>query len=244
MPELGTTKQQRLNSVDADFQTRYVAAEQAYGAGDFQTAQAITSELLAELEPLLEAAEERDAALAWQAFVALLAGHIQLYGLQQTDQARAFYNLVLSSHPPDTLQELAEQGLERLAEQTTTQTIQTAELETAQTSLIRDPFLSAPSGLTNTPDFQAQTTATPWLDTSPPEVTGIAPDLSSESVSPPLSLPAEGKHLEEKILEKGEHPDEAAILESATNKPELICSTPIPEGLLQKLKAGRLRVDL
>ena len=85
MPELGTTKQQRLNSVDADFQTRYVAAEQAYGAGDFQTAQAITSELMAELEPLLEAAEERDAALAWQAFVALLAGHIQLYGLQQTD---------------------------------------------------------------------------------------------------------------------------------------------------------------
>ena len=244
MPELGTTKQQRLNSVDADFQTRYVAAEQAYGAGDFQTAQAITSELMAELEPLLEAAEERDAALAWQAFVALLAGHIQLYGLQQTDQARAFYNLVLNSHPPDTLQELAEQGLERLAEQTTTQTIQTAEPETAQTSLIRDPFLSAPSDLTNAPDFQAQTTATPWLDTSSPDVKGRAPDLISEPGGPPLPLPEEEKHLEEKILGKGENPDEEAILESATNKPELISSTPTPEGLLQKLKAGRLRVDL
>lgn len=244
MPELGTTNQQRLNSVDADFQTRYVAAEQAYGAGDFQTAQTITSELLAELEPLLEAAEEHDAALAWQAFVALLAGHIQLYGLQQTDQARAFYNLVLRSHPPDTLQELAEQGLERLAEQSTTQTIQTAESETAQTSLIIDPFLSAPLDLTNASDFQAQTTATPWLDNSSPEVTGIAPDLSFEPVGAPLSLPEEEKHLEEKILEKGGNSDEAVILESATNKPEFTCSTPISEGLLQKLKAGRLRVDL
>ena len=223
MPELGTTKQQRLNSVDADFQTRYVAAEQAYGAGDFQTAQAITSELMAELEPLLEAAEERDAALAWQAFVALLAGHIQLYGLQQTDQARAFYNLVLNSHPPDTLQELAEQGLERLAEQTTTQTIHTAEPETAQTSLIRDPFLSPAHNNSSRIAADANESAAPWLQSS----TAAQPALTTSGWIQDLELNPESTEIqplpEKEVAESG---------------------SPAPEDLQKRLLSGRLRVEL
>ena len=100
--------------MDGDFQSNYLAAEQAYGAGDFETAQSITVELLNQLEPLPEEGAERDAVLAWRAFVALLAGHIDLYGFQAPDQAESHYQLVLASHPQDTLRELAEQGLERI----------------------------------------------------------------------------------------------------------------------------------
>ena len=208
--------------MDGDFQTRYVAAEQAYAAGDFQTAQAITSALLAELEPLKEAAEERDAALAWQAFVALLAGHIHLYGLQQPDQAHAFYSLVLSSHPPDTLQQLAEQGLERLAEQTTAPIP-----EQAQGSLISDPFLAASSQSSESSQStkaaipQPQTTATPWLDLTPEPVT--QPDETVDAVETAAEDP---------------------IPDASANVPETNSSPPVPEGLLQKLEAGRLRVTL
>ena len=205
--------------MDGDFQTRYVAAEQAYAAGDFQTAQAITSALLTELEPLKEAAEERDAALAWQAFVALLAGHIHLYGLQQPDQAHAFYSLVLSSHPPDTLQQLAEQGLERRAEQTTAPIP-----EQAQGSLISDPFLAASSQSSQSTEAaipQPQTTATPWLDLTPEPVT--QPDATVDAVETAAEEP---------------------IPDSAPNNPETNSSPPVPEGLLQKLEAGRLRVTL
>ena len=210
--------------MDADFQTRYVAAEQAYGAGDFQTAQTITSELLAELEPLLEAAEERDAALAWQAFVALLAGHIQLYGLQQTEQARAFYNLVLSSHPPDTLQELAEQGLERLAEQTTTQTIQTVESETAQTSLISDPFLSPTHNNSSGIATDTNESAAPWLE----DPTATQSVLTANGWIQNLELDTDTTELQEPLPEK-------EVAESGS---------PTLEDLQKRLLSGRLRVEL
>lgn len=205
--------------MDGDFQTRYVAAEQAYAAGDFQTAQTITSALLAELELSTEAAEERDAALAWQAFVALLAGHIHLYGLQQPDQAHAFYSLVLSSHPPETLQQLAEQGLERLAEQTTAPIP-----EQDQGSLISDPFLAASSESLQSTEAaipQPQTTATPWLDLTPEPVT--QPDETIDAVETAAEDP---------------------IPDASANVPETNSSPPVPEGLLQKLEAGRLRVTL
>ena len=99
--------------MDGDFQSNYLAAEQAYGAGDFEAARNITLELLSQLEPVPEDGAERDAVLAWRAFVALLAGHIDLYGFQNPADAQGFYELVLASNPQDTLRELAEQGLER-----------------------------------------------------------------------------------------------------------------------------------
>ena len=235
MPELGTTRPQGLNSVDGDFQTRYVAAEQAYGAGDFQTAQAITSALLAELVPLPDATEERHAALAWQAFVALLAGHIHLYGLQQPDQAHGLYSLVLSSHPPDTLRQLAEQGLERLAEQNSTPTVSTAQPEPAptQASLISDPFLAASSSeATQAGIPQAQTTATPWLDRTPEPVNKPEPVVEKDPLPDPATIQDEAI-AEEPFAEAPE-----------PNVPEANSSPPVAEGLLQKLKAGRLRVDL
>jgi len=239
VPELGTTRPQGLNSVDGDFQTRYVAAEQAYGAGDFQTAQAITSALLAELDPLPDATEERHAALAWQAFVALLAGHIHLYGLQQPDQAHGLYSLVLSSHPPDTLRQLAEQGLERLAEQTTATADPTAQPEPAptQASLISDPFLAASSSeATQAGISQAQTTATPWLELTPEPVTQPEPVVEQDPLPDPATIQDEA-FTEEPITD-------AAAEAPEPNVPEANSSPPVPEGLLQKLKAGRLRVDL
>ena len=146
-----------------DFQARYVAAEQAYGAGDFEGAKAITSTLLAELDPLPEGLEERNAVLAWRSFVALLAGHIHLYGLGESDRAREHYALVLASNPPNTLQELAEQGLERLAERGATAT-----LDTTQGSLISDPFLQSKRENLEVDPTHAVTTAAPWLEQNSP----------------------------------------------------------------------------
>ena len=50
--------------MDGDFQSNYLAAEQAYGAGDFETAQSITVELLNQPEPIPDEGAERDAVLA------------------------------------------------------------------------------------------------------------------------------------------------------------------------------------
>ena len=238
--------------MDGDFQTRYVAAEQAYGAGDFEAAQTITNALLAELEPLPKSAEERDAALAWQAFVALLAGHIHLYGLQQPDQAHGFYSLVLSSHPPDTLRQLAEQGLERLTEQNSTPTVSTAqpEPEPAQASLISDPFLVASSESTQAAIPQAQTTATPWLDLTPEPVTQPEAVVEVETLSEQTGLKASTAVSAEEVVDEKETTmeekpiAEEAFADAAADVPDTNSSPPVPEGLLQRLEAGRLRVDL
>ena len=71
-------------------------------------------ELLNQLEPIPDEGAERDAVLTWRAFVALLTGHIDLYRFQAPDQAARHYQLVLASHPQDTLREPAAQGLERI----------------------------------------------------------------------------------------------------------------------------------
>ena len=143
--------------MDGDFQSNYLAAEQAYGAGDFETAQSITVELLNQLEPIPDEGAERDAVLAWRAFVALLAGHIDLYGFQAPDQAERHYQLVLASHPQDTLRELAEQGLERIRSGRESVTRSTQATEPAEDrfmaslaimgslSLVADPFINAAS---------------------------------------------------------------------------------------------------
>ena len=161
--------------MDADFQTHYLLAEEAYGAGDFQKARRISYELLNQLESMLDSEQEQEALLAWRACVALLAGHIELYGFQDPAQAKHFYELVLASKPQDTLQELAEQGLERTRsdQESVTGTEPMAdpvegpstesEAATASLTLIADPFLSAASRPVNSVETTVVTTAMPWL---------------------------------------------------------------------------------
>ena len=119
----------------------------------------------------------------------------------------------------DHLPELAEQGLERLAEQTTAPIP-----EQAQGSLISDPFLAASSQSSQSSEAaipQPQTTATPWLDLTPEPVT--QPDETVVAVETAAEDP---------------------IPDASANVPETNSSPPVPEGLLQKLEAGRLRVTL
>ena len=97
--KLGTTRTSRLTPVDGDFQQQYLAAEKAYGAGNYEAAQSICERLLGQLE-LQQQGPEQEAMLAWRAFVALLMGHILLYGMNDIQQAQHHYNLVLDSQPP------------------------------------------------------------------------------------------------------------------------------------------------
>ncbi|MGC6482900.1 MAG: hypothetical protein ACON4T_04980 [Synechococcus sp.] len=100
--------------MDLDVQQRYLDAEQAYGEGDFAQAESIASTLLAHLEESSSAEEaEEEVRLAWRAFVTLLLGHIHFHGLNQPEQGLTHYKLALDSQPPDTLRDLAEQGVER-----------------------------------------------------------------------------------------------------------------------------------
>ncbi len=131
--------------MDGDFENQYLAAEKAYGAGDFETAAAISATLLSQLESLPESGAERDALLAWRAFVALLMGHIQLYGLENLQQAAHHYTLVLDSQPEITLRELAEQGLDRCESELQRQPTPTQSEEAVPSPAAEDP--EAPQAL-------------------------------------------------------------------------------------------------
>ena len=162
--------------MDGDFQQHYQAAERAYGAGQYDEAHRIATMLLDQLGATPEEPEERAAVLGWRAFVALLLGHIELYGLDHPSQASRFYQTVLDSQPHDTLGELAQQGLTRasaMAEATPEPSASTPEQEakaplndaTTTPEILRDPFLpdQPVSGQGPTPS-QPQTVAMPWLD--------------------------------------------------------------------------------
>lgn len=173
--------------MDANFQEQYVAAEQAYSASEFDKADDLARPLLGELEPLPASGAERDATLAWRAFVALLLGHIHLYGKDDASQSAEFYRLVLASEPPDTLRELAQQGLSEAlerspvidvavsapaAEELASSPFGKVTSEPASSDLIRDPFLNATSthtlqdehGTTYKPAAEAIETAMPWME--------------------------------------------------------------------------------
>ena len=154
--------------MDEDFQQRYQAAERAYSAGQYDEAHEIASALLDQLSGTAKNPEEEKALLGWRAFVALLLGHIELYGLEQPSQASTFFQTVLDSQPHDTLRELAQQGLKRAAEMA----------ETAPAEILRDPFL--PEQPVNGQEQTAsthQSSAMPWLDQmqeASPEPTPVA----------------------------------------------------------------------
>ncbi len=181
--------------MDADFQEQYVAAEQAYSASEFDKAEDLARPLLGKLEPLPASGAERDATLAWRAFVALLLGHIHLYGKDDVSQSAEFYRLVLASEPPDTLRELAQQGLNEslerspvidvavsapaAAEEPASVPFQKQSSQPASDVLIRDPFLNTSSTpaagdqraaaekpAAEKPAAQPVETAMPWLKTN------------------------------------------------------------------------------
>lgn len=182
--------------MDADFQEQYVAAEQAYSASEFDKADDLARPLLGKLEPLPASGAERDATLAWRAFVALLLGHIHLYGKDDVGQSAEFYRLVLASEPPDTLRELAQQGLNESLERSPVIDVavsapaaaeeepasvpfQNQSSQPASDALIRDPFLNASSTpaagdqraaaekpAAEKPAAQPVETAMPWLKTN------------------------------------------------------------------------------
>ena len=149
---LSTTPDRRYNgenhspTVDGDFQQHYQAAERAYGAGQYDEAHRIATMLLDQLGATPDDPEERAAVLGWRAFVALLLGHIELYGLDHPSQASRFYQTVLDSQPHDTLGELAQQGLTRasaMAEATPEPSASTPEPEATAPSTTQQPPLKS-----------------------------------------------------------------------------------------------------
>ena len=166
--------------MDSDVQQHYLAAEQAYGDGDFAQAESIANTLLTQLEAASGTEAEEEARLAWRAFVALLLGHIHFHGLNQPEQALVHYQLALQSQPPDTQRDLAEQGVERCEAQITATTpapnppyepSAAAAEDPAPApiashdpglALIRDPFLGSAAASPSAPVVTTPS-ATPWL---------------------------------------------------------------------------------
>ena len=185
--------------MDADFQTHYLLAEEAYGAGDFQKARRISYELLNQLESMLDSEQEQEALLAWRACVALLAGHVELYGFQDPAQAKHFYELVLASKPQDTLQELAEQGLERtrsdqesvIGSEQLTDPVESPDTEpvptTTSLALIADPFLSEAAAAENPVQPAVTSTARPSSTSTETSAGETIPGSSTRNTYEPSS---------------------------------------------------------
>ena len=147
--------------MDGDFQQQYQDAERAYSEGDYTEAQRLASDLLEQLVDQPQDPDAQAAVLGWRAFVALLLGHIELYGHDNPRQAAGYYEQVLASQPQDTLAELAQQGLER-SRQSNTAPSQATRSRQPLPEMLRDPFLT---------DQQAgsKATAMPWLEPTNPE---------------------------------------------------------------------------
>ena len=149
--------------MDGDFQQQYQDAERAYSEGDYTEAQRLASNLLDQLVDQPQDVDAQAAVLGWRAFVALLLGHIELYGHDNPSQAAGYYEQVLASQPQDTLVELAQQGLER-SRQSNTAPSQRKTAHQPLPEMLRDPFLTdQPTG--------SKATAIPWLESSTPEPT-------------------------------------------------------------------------
>ena len=92
--------------MDDDFQARYVATRAITVQDEFEAIKAITSELMAELDPLLEEPFRKDAALAWQAFV-FARDPIQPMAYKISRSSSILQPGVNAINPIDTLQELS-----------------------------------------------------------------------------------------------------------------------------------------
>ena len=228
--------------MDSDFQAHYLTAEQAYGVGDFRTAQSITVDLLSQLDGTAETNTDRDALLAWRAFVALLAGNIHLYGLNEPDRARGFYELVLASNPQDTLKDLAEQGLERIQTRRGhgDEVVDPAPATSPpRCTLIQDPFLAQPSaggftaGLGSQHDA-SQASATPWLDGPAATARDITATQAQNPVStaPVAIKEAMAKEVETDAVAEAEadaEPSPAVQVQADPEPEEVIEAEVIPE---------------
>ncbi|KZR90184.1 hypothetical protein [Synechococcus sp. MIT S9508] len=249
--------------MDGDFQSNYLAAEEAYGTGDFETAQSITVELLNQLEPIPDEGAERDAVLAWRAFVALLAGHIDLYGFQAPDQAERHYQLVLASHPQDTLRELAEQGLERIRsgrESVTRSTQATDPTEDrfmaslaikGSLALVADPFINEASPAVDSVEPSVVTTAMPWLNNDKQSDDGHDQTLSIEINAVAAPEPeTEPQPISEQEPEPGSEPEPGGELGQETTTEALTQATKtkadpeISDTTRKRLREGRIVVKL
>ena len=73
--------------MDGDFQQQYQNAERAYGLGDYAESHRLACGLLEQLVDQPQDPEAQAAVLGWRAFVALLLGHIELYGHNNPSQA-------------------------------------------------------------------------------------------------------------------------------------------------------------
>ena len=238
--------------MDADFQEQYVAAEQAYSASEFDKADELARPLLGQLESLPASGAEREATLAWRAFVALLLGHIHLYGKDDVSQSAEFYRLVLASEPPDTLRELAQQGLgealERspvidvavsapAAEELASISFGKVTREPASSDLIRDPFLNATSTRTaaDKPATETIETAMPWLKA----------EMDQPKVSQQLGLQQQLglEHPRElnSSQEQAEHPVNLEHAPEQASTPSLARTFDTDP---KRLEAGLLRVNL
>ena len=203
--------------MDGDFQQQYQNAERAYGLGDYAESHRLASGLLEQLVEQPQDPEAQAAVLGWRAFVALLLGHIELYGHNNPAQAAKFYQQVLMSQPQETLAELAQQGLERSlqcssvtsqpephseqeptpADASAREPSQTTTAQQPLPEMLRDPFLKdqpVTSGAQNSSITRAtataRATAMPWLESTTPEPTlAASPDPTPEPTPEPSPQP-------------------------------------------------------
>ncbi|MGB4533751.1 MAG: hypothetical protein WBI13_07665 [Synechococcus sp.] len=245
--------------MDADFQEQYVAAEQAYSASEFDKADDLARPLLEQLEPLPASGAERDATLAWRAFVALLLGHIHLYGKDDASQSAEFYRLVLASEPPDTLRELAQQGLSEALERSPVIDVAVSapaaeELasipfgkvtsEPASSDLIRDPFLNATSTRTakakrtaaDNPATETIETAMPWLKAEMDQ-----PKVSQQELGLEQQVGLQQPRELNSSQEQAEHPVNLEHAPEQASTPSLARTFDTDP---KRLEAGLLRVNL
>ena len=233
--------------MDGDFQQHYQDAERAYGEGDYAEAHRLASGLLEQLVDQPEDADAQAAVLGWRAFVALLLGHIELYGKDNPQQAAGYYEQVLASQPHDTLAELAQQGLER-SRQGSSAASQPEASPAPEPSpaadpppdLLRDPFLK------HQPEASAssKTTAMPWLESTPNRTPATTPPPPPEP--PPQPEPEPEPEAEPEL--ESEPPEEIPILEAELVPKPTVEPTPEPDSVeedpLQVLAGSLLRVKI
>ena len=202
--------------MDTDFQDRYQRAEQAYGEERYSDAHTLAMGLLNQLNDTPLDTDNEAAWYGWRSFVALLLGHISLYGLEQPTEASDFYQLVLDSQPPNTQGQLAQQGLERAlaaaqaAEAPTDASpepepvIQELAPEPEATprpptgelpDLLKDPFLASEAAAANPSPSPSRSTAMPWLDDG-----ATAPEAAMD-LAPPAFVTAEPEPVPEPVQE-------------------------------------------